>query len=101
MGCITAKVAQNALAFYENDITQLRGWDGLSPEDQARAREIFDNLINAVPEKPKKITGKKQKADDDADDDAAPAPKKKKNPSKKKAAAAIGMPSARLPDDDE
>ena len=88
MACVTAKVAQNALAFYENDLTKLRGWDGLTAADQEHVREIFDNLVKAAPvEKPK--TGKKKKPTDDDDaDDAAPAPKKKKAPPKKQAVAA-------------
>ena len=55
MKCITAKVAQNALAFYGGDITQLRGWDGLIAADQDYVRARFDELASATPaEKPKK-----------------------------------------------
>ena len=87
MACITLKVAQNVLAFYGDDLAQMRGWDGLTAADQARVREIFDGLISGAPaEKPNKATGKKKKAEDDGDTEAAPAPKKKKAPPKKKAA---------------
>ena len=87
--CMTAKVAQNALAFYGNDITQLRGWDGLTEADQDTVRALFDDLINApAPEKPKKE--KKKKADDADDAEAAP-PKKKKAPPKK-APVVVALP---------
>jgi hypothetical protein len=98
--CITAKVAQNALAFYGEDITQLRGWADLEAADQATVREVFDGLINAAPaekpkKEPKKAASKKKKAAADDDDDAAPAPKKKKAPPKKKA------PAVAMPGDDD
>ena len=90
--CMTAKVAQNALAFYGDDITQLRGWDGLTDADQQVVRELFEGLINAPPaEKPKKERKKerKKKAEEADDGEAAP-PKKKKAPPKK--APAVAMP---------
>ena len=100
LGCITAKVAANALAFYNGDISQLRNWDALTTEQQKEVRDVFAKFGNATAgegtpeEKPKaekksKAAKKKKDDDDDVEDEA---PKKKAKKAKKAKAPAVAMP---------
>lgn len=87
--CMTKKVAQNALDFYDGDITGLRGWDALSPDDQTEVRDLFDSLINseepAKPKAAKKKAEKKKKDADVADEEEEAEPPAKKSKKAKKA----------------
>ena len=112
MTCMTKAVAQNALNFYDGDITQLRDWDLLDAATQAEVRSVFDNLLAGKPPYPdgddaapapkekKAAAKKKKKADsccDDDDDDLQEVKPKKKAAKKAKKAAA---PAVAMPDDD-
>ena len=44
--CLTPKVAQNALDFYDGEIASLRGFDVLDVTSQSRVEEVFDGLLS-------------------------------------------------------